>query len=93
MSSNTSGGGGGGGGGGGSGNLPHHLTDEELAEFKEIFDLVDEDHGGICCLDILHRSASVTAGNVVLIRRKKISTFGNYAAIGKIADCQYKQTP
>jgi len=23
-----------------------HLTPEELAEFKEIFDLVDEDHGG-----------------------------------------------
>nr|ACP18969.1 calcium binding protein [Euglena gracilis] len=26
--------------------IQHHLTEEELAEFKEIFDLVDEDHGG-----------------------------------------------
>lgn len=26
--------------------IQHHLTDEELAEFKEIFDLVDEDKGG-----------------------------------------------
>jgi calmodulin len=26
--------------------IQHHLSDEERAEFKEIFDLVDEDHSG-----------------------------------------------
>jgi calmodulin len=26
--------------------IQHHLSEEELAEFKEIFDLVDEDKGG-----------------------------------------------
>jgi calmodulin len=26
--------------------IQHHLTEEELAEFREIFDLVDEDKGG-----------------------------------------------
>lgn len=26
--------------------IQHHLSDEELAEFREIFDLVDEDKGG-----------------------------------------------
>eukprot|EP01060_Flectonema_neradi_P001383 TRINITY_DN10824_c0_g1_i1.p1 TRINITY_DN10824_c0_g1~~TRINITY_DN10824_c0_g1_i1.p1 ORF type:complete len:156 (+),score=37.33 TRINITY_DN10824_c0_g1_i1:85-552(+) len=35
--------------------IQHHLTEEELAEFKEIFDLVDEDHGGSISKDELRK--------------------------------------
>eukprot|EP00760_Papus_ankaliazontas_P028059 PhM_4_TR3509/c0_g1_i1/m.39139/K02183/CALM; calmodulin len=35
--------------------IKHHLTDDELAEFKEIFDLVDEDHGGSISKDELRK--------------------------------------
>eukprot|EP00695_Tsukubamonas_globosa_P003449 TRINITY_DN641_c0_g1_i1.p1 TRINITY_DN641_c0_g1~~TRINITY_DN641_c0_g1_i1.p1 ORF type:complete len:140 (+),score=53.67 TRINITY_DN641_c0_g1_i1:54-422(+) len=33
--------------------IKHHLTEEELAEFKEIFDLVDTDRGGSISKDEL----------------------------------------